>query len=63
MKCLMRMFAADQRGVVFLENVINLRRRRHTIIEVIPMPWDLAQDAPAYFKVRDWGGYSCGDRL
>ncbi|RUS17389.1 hypothetical protein BC937DRAFT_90041 [Endogone sp. FLAS-F59071] len=51
----MRMFAAEQRGVVFLENVINLRRRRHTIIEVIPMPRDLALDAPAYFKVRGWG--------
>ncbi|CAG8788143.1 43961_t:CDS:2 [Gigaspora margarita] len=50
MKCLMQMFAEEDRGVIFMETVVNLKYQNHTVIECIPMPWDLAQDAPAYFK-------------
>ncbi|RGB39497.1 CwfJ C-terminus 1-domain-containing protein-like protein [Rhizophagus diaphanus] len=50
MKCLIQMFADEDRGVIFMETVINMKWNNHTVIECIPMPWDLAQDAPAYFK-------------
>ncbi|GES85345.1 CwfJ C-terminus 1-domain-containing protein-like protein [Rhizophagus clarus] len=50
MKCLIQMFADEDQGVVFMETVINMMWNNHTVIECIPIPWDLAQDAPAYFK-------------
>ncbi|CAG8723785.1 1053_t:CDS:2, partial [Dentiscutata erythropus] len=58
MKCLMQMFAEEDRGVIFMETVVNLKYQNHTVIECIPMPWDLAQDAPAYFKegIMESGG-------
>jgi len=52
MKCLMKMFAARDQGVIFLETVVDLRRQHHTAIECIPLPWDQYDDAPAYFRVR-----------
>ena len=52
MKCLIHMFAKQNRGVVFMETVKNLKWQKHAVIEAIPMPWDLAQDVPAYFKVH-----------
>lgn len=51
MKCLIQMFAEEDLGVIFMETVINIMKNYHTVIECIPIPWDLAQDAPAYFKV------------
>ncbi|KAH7100395.1 CwfJ C-terminus 1-domain-containing protein-like protein [Auriculariales sp. MPI-PUGE-AT-0066] len=50
MKCLMRMFAADDKGVMFYETVMNLKQQRHTFIECVPVPWSLFEDLPAYFK-------------
>ncbi|KAJ2349823.1 Pre-mRNA-splicing factor cwf19 [Coemansia erecta] len=52
MKCLMRMFAARQQGVVFIETVTSTRPSKagHCSIECIPMPGNKAQDAPGYFK-------------
>ncbi|CAG8455270.1 3120_t:CDS:2 [Funneliformis caledonium] len=50
MKCLIQMFADEGRGIIFMETVINMKWNNHTVIECVPMPWDLAQDAPAYFK-------------
>ena len=50
MKCLMRMFAEQDKAAVFYETVISLRHQNHTFIECVPLPWDLADDAPAYFK-------------
>ncbi|CAG8595164.1 12615_t:CDS:2 [Racocetra fulgida] len=51
-----RYFAIE--GVIFMETVVNLKYQNHTVIECIPMPWDLAQDAPAYFKegIMESGG-------
>ena len=51
MKCLMRMFAEQDKGVVFYETVINIRWQRHTFIECVPLPWDQFEAVPAYFKV------------
>ncbi|CAG8468639.1 32568_t:CDS:2 [Racocetra persica] len=48
----------EDQGVIFMETVVNLKYQNHTVIECIPMPWDLAQDAPAYFKegIMESGG-------
>lgn len=53
MKCLMRMFADRDQGVVFYETVLSFKQQRHTYIEAVPLPWDLYEDAPAYFRVRE----------
>jgi len=50
MKCLMRMFAEEDKGVVFYETVINLRLQKHTYIECVPLPWAQYEDIPQYFK-------------
>lgn len=51
MKCLIKMFAKKNMGVVFMEQSINAHRKRHAVIECIPMPNEHFQDAPAFFKV------------
>ncbi|KAG9304760.1 hypothetical protein G9A89_003934 [Geosiphon pyriformis] len=50
MKCLIQMFDEANRGVIFMETVVNLGWQKHTVIECIPMPLDLVEDAPAFFK-------------
>ncbi|KAH9451157.1 hypothetical protein Pst134EB_018650 [Puccinia striiformis f. sp. tritici] len=51
MKCLMRMFSEKfDQGVVFYETVLSFKHQRHTFIEVVPIPWDLFNDIPAYFR-------------
>ncbi|KMT18469.1 hypothetical protein BVRB_2g026120 isoform A [Beta vulgaris subsp. vulgaris] len=50
-KCLIMMFAKQDREVIFLETVLWLaQQRRHCLIECIPLPKDLAKEAPLYFK-------------
>ncbi len=49
-KCLIKRFAKEGKGVIFMETVPNLKWHRHTIIECIPVPMDVSEDAPAYFK-------------
>jgi hypothetical protein len=53
MKCLMRMFAEQDKGVIFYETVINLKWQKHSYIECVPLPWEQFEDIPQYFKVRD----------
>ncbi|KAH9942920.1 CwfJ C-terminus 1-domain-containing protein-like protein [Amylocystis lapponica] len=50
MKCLMRMFAEEDKGVVFYETVLSLKRQNHTFIECVPLPWAQFEDLPGYFK-------------
>ena len=40
MKCLMRMFAEDDKGVVFYETVLSIKAQKHTFIECVPLPWE-----------------------
>src|SRR6266436_7093066 len=40
MKCLMRMFAEEDKGVIFYETVITLKGQKHTYIECVPLPWE-----------------------
>ncbi|KAI7901005.1 CwfJ C-terminus 1-domain-containing protein-like protein [Cokeromyces recurvatus] len=49
-KCLLKMFHEQGKGVIFMETVVNLRSQRHTVIEAIPIPYGIYEDAPAYFK-------------
>ncbi|KAF8584700.1 hypothetical protein K439DRAFT_1345402 [Ramaria rubella] len=50
MKCLMRMFAEEDKGVVFYETVLNIKWQKHSYIECVPVPWDIFEMLPAYFK-------------
>ena len=52
MKCLMRMFAEEDQGVVFFETVLSLKKQKHTCIECVPMPWNQFDLIPGYFKAR-----------
>ncbi|XP_022946470.1 CWF19-like protein 2 isoform X1 [Cucurbita moschata] len=50
-KCLIMMFAKQEKDVVFLETVVGLaKQRRHCLIECIPLPQGIAKEAPLYFK-------------
>ncbi|KAI4384367.1 hypothetical protein MLD38_002534 [Melastoma candidum] len=50
-KCLIMMFAKQEKELVFLETVMGLaQQRRHCLIECIPLPADVAKEAPLYFK-------------
>lgn len=51
MKCLMRMFAEEDQGVIFYETVISLKHQSHTCIECVPLPWEQYELIPGYFKV------------
>ncbi|TPX64624.1 hypothetical protein SpCBS45565_g05766 [Spizellomyces sp. 'palustris'] len=49
-KALTAMFDENNQGVIFMEQVINLKWHKHVIIECIPLPKDVWEDAPGYFK-------------
>ncbi|ONK59634.1 uncharacterized protein A4U43_C08F8640 [Asparagus officinalis] len=50
-KCLLRMFSAQDKDVLFIETVIDLaRQRRHCLIDCIPIPYAASAKAPMYFK-------------
>ncbi|GFZ12098.1 CwfJ-like family protein [Actinidia rufa] len=50
-KCLIMMFAKQEKDVVFLETVMGLaQQRRHCLVECIPLPQNIAKQAPLYFK-------------
>lgn len=50
-KCLIMMFAKQGRDVVFLETVLGLaQQRRHCLIDCVPLPQQIAKQAPLYFK-------------
>lgn len=51
MKCLIRMYAEEDKGVIFYETVISLKWQKHTCIECVPLPWAQYEDIPGYFKV------------
>jgi diadenosine tetraphosphate (Ap4A) HIT family hydrolase len=49
-KCLIMMFAAQDKDVVFMETVTNLKRQTHSHIEVIPIPIDQVDHLSIYFN-------------
>ncbi|SCV73940.1 BQ2448_6370 [Microbotryum intermedium] len=50
MKTLMQYFAASDRGVVFFETIISLKHQKHSAIEALPVPFDLFDQLPIYFR-------------
>ena len=49
------MFADNEEDVVFMETSMHLRRHPHMVVEVIPMPKEVGDMAPIYFKVNYFG--------
>ncbi|XP_006838815.2 CWF19-like protein 2 isoform X1 [Amborella trichopoda] len=50
-KCLIRMFAEQEKDVIFIETAMGLsQQRRHCMVECIPIPRHIAPEAPMYFK-------------
>jgi hypothetical protein len=49
-KCLILMFQKKNMGVLFMEQVVNVKKQLHTVIECIPVPRSAYEDAPAFFK-------------
>lgn len=50
MKCLMRMYAEQGRDVVFYENAANPGRKLHAAMNAVPIPFELGETAPAFFR-------------
>ncbi|XP_060188090.1 uncharacterized protein LOC132617160 [Lycium barbarum] len=50
-KCLVMMFAKQEKDLVFLETVMGLaQQRRHCLVECIPLTRKVAKQAPLFFK-------------
>ncbi|KAJ8549113.1 hypothetical protein K7X08_032820 [Anisodus acutangulus] len=50
-KCLIMIFAKQEKDLIFLETVMSLaRQKRHCLVECIPLPKEVAKQAPLYFK-------------
>ncbi|KAH7039636.1 CwfJ C-terminus 1-domain-containing protein-like protein [Microdochium trichocladiopsis] len=50
MKCLTRMYHDQGREVVFYENAAAPQRHLHAAMVAVPIPYDLGDTAPAFFK-------------
>ncbi|KAM3875265.1 CWF19-like protein 2 [Diretmus argenteus] len=49
-RTLVRMFESQEEDCVFMETHMNPRRRQHMVLECIPLPRELGDMAPIYFK-------------
>ncbi|KAM7413215.1 hypothetical protein PAMA_020540 [Pampus argenteus] len=49
-RTLVRMFESQELDCVFMETHMNLHRRKHMVLECIPLPRELGDMAPIYFK-------------
>ncbi|KAK2847125.1 hypothetical protein Q5P01_010124 [Channa striata] len=49
-RTLVRMFGSQDLDCVFMETHMNLRRKQHMVLECIPLPRELGDMAPIYFK-------------
>ncbi|KAJ4354366.1 Pre-mRNA-splicing factor cwf19 [Didymosphaeria variabile] len=50
MKCLTRMYHEQGRDVVFYENAANPGRKLHAAMNAVPIPFELGETAPAFFR-------------
>lgn len=50
-RTLVRMFESQDLDCVFMETHMNPRKRQHMVLECIPLPRELGDMAPIYFKV------------
>ena len=46
------MWKADDKDCIFVETVKNAKHRRHMAVECIPVPMEIGETAPIYFKVK-----------
>ena len=44
------MYHDQGRDVIFYENAASLQRHKHAAMEVVPLPFELGETAPAFFK-------------
>lgn len=51
MKSLIRMYNDQGKDVIFYENAASPQRKKHAAIVAVPLPVELGETAPAYFKV------------
>ncbi|KAG7246894.1 hypothetical protein CRUP_031351 [Coryphaenoides rupestris] len=49
-RTLVRMFESQELDCVFMETHMNPRRRQHMVLECIPLPRELGDMAPIYYK-------------
>ncbi|XP_068441561.1 CWF19-like protein 2 isoform X2 [Clinocottus analis] len=49
-RTLVRMFESQEMDCVFMETHMNLRKRQHLVLECLPLPRELGDMAPIYFK-------------
>lgn len=49
-KYLQRMFADSGKEPIFIETAMWLKKQHHTFVECIPLPRELAEEAPLYFR-------------
>lgn len=45
------MFLEDDRDVIFYESAKNLNKFPHMVLNCVPVPKEVGDDAPIYFKV------------
>ena len=50
MKCLTRMYHDQGRDVIFYENAANPGRKPHAALNAVPIPFELGDTAPAFFR-------------
>ncbi|KAF1972913.1 cell cycle control protein cwf19 [Bimuria novae-zelandiae CBS 107.79] len=50
MKCLTRMYHDQGRDVAFYENAANPGRKLHAAMNAVPIPFELGETAPAFFR-------------
>lgn len=50
MKSLTRLYHEQGRDVIFYENAAAPQRRLHAALVAVPIPWDLGDTAPAFFR-------------
>ncbi|KAJ3572654.1 hypothetical protein NPX13_g4974 [Xylaria arbuscula] len=50
MKCLTRLYHEQGREVVFYENAATPQRHMHAAMQAVPIPYELGDTAPAFFK-------------
>ncbi|CAO2650334.1 Nn.00g016260.m01.CDS01 [Neocucurbitaria sp. VM-36] len=50
MKCLTRMYHDQGRDVIFYENAANPARKLHAAMSAVPIPFELGDTAPAFFR-------------
>lgn len=54
MKALIRMYSDQGKDVIFYENAASPQQKKHAAIVAVPLPIELGETAPAYFKVSNY---------